>query len=75
MSSRIRKQKGDGKQKGDAADAAQFASIEFFHWLAIALDWRRLERIQRRDNNGRRRMAATMIEVASYKTPSWPLAC
>jgi hypothetical protein len=56
-------------------DADQFASIEFFHWLAIALDRRRHESFQRIDNNGRRRMAATMIEVARFKTPSWPLAC
>jgi len=62
-------------QKVEAADAAQFASIEFFHWLAIAMNRRRLERFQRIDNNARRRMSATMIEVARSKTPSWPLVC
>jgi hypothetical protein len=25
------------------------------------------------DNDGRRRVSATMIEVARFKTPSWPL--
>jgi len=53
--------------------AAQFALIEFFHWLAIALNRRRHERVQRIDNNGHRRMSATMIEHARFKTPSWPL--
>jgi hypothetical protein len=61
-----------GKQK---RDAAQFASIEFSHWLAIALNRRRHERFQRIDNNGQRCMSATMIEVARFKTPSWPLVC
>ncbi|MFY8202126.1 MAG: hypothetical protein ACOVLE_15730 [Pirellula staleyi] len=61
-------------KKGDVADADQFASIEFFHLLAIALDRRRLERFRRIDNKGRRRISA-MIEVARSKTPSWPLAC
>ena len=56
-------------------DAAQIASIEFFHWLAIALDRRRLERFQRIDSNGRRRMSATMLAVARSKTPSRPLVC
>jgi hypothetical protein len=54
-------------------DAVQFALIEFFRWLAIALDRRRHERFERIDNNGRRRMSATMIEVVRSKTPSWPL--
>jgi hypothetical protein len=68
-----RKAKGDAEtQKGDAA---QSASIEFFHWVAIALNRRRHERIQRIDNNGRRRMSANMLEVARSKTPSWPLVC
>ena len=44
------KAKGDGKAKGDAADAAQFASIEFFDWLAFAMNRRRHERFQRMDN-------------------------
>jgi len=65
-------QLNSGKPKGDAA---QFASIEFFHWLAIALNRRRHERFQRMDNNGRHRISATMIEVAHFKTPSWPLVC
>jgi hypothetical protein len=56
-------------------DVAQFASIAFFHWLAIALDRRRHERFQRRDNNGRRRMSATMIEIARSKTHAWPRVC
>ena len=59
----------------ESTKGSQFASIKFFHWLAIALDWRRLERFQKTDNNGRRRMSATMIEVARFKTPSWPLVC
>jgi hypothetical protein len=50
-------------------NAAQFSSIEFFHWLAIALDRLRLERFQRIDNNGRRRISATMLEVARSKDP------
>jgi len=49
--------------------AAQFASIEFFHWLAIALNKRRQERFQRIDNSGRHCLSATMIEVARFKTP------
>jgi hypothetical protein len=60
------------KQK---ADAAQFASIEFFRWLGIAMNRRRLERFQRTDKNGRRRMSATMIEVARFEIHSWPLVC
>ena len=66
------KPKGNGKPKGDAA---QFASIEFFHWLAIAMNRRRLEGFQRIDNNDRRRMLDTMIEIARFKTPSWQNPC
>jgi hypothetical protein len=44
-------------------------------WLAIALNRWQHERYLRIDNNGRRRVSATMIEVARFKTRSWPLAC
>jgi hypothetical protein len=60
--------RGRRKAKRGAANAAQFASIEFFHWLAIAMNRRRHERFQEIDNNGRRRMSVTMIEVARFKT-------
>jgi hypothetical protein len=59
----------------ESKKGSQFASIEFFHRFAIALDRRRHERFQRIDNNGRRRMSANMLEVARSKTPSWPLVC
>jgi hypothetical protein len=39
--------------------------MEYFHWPAIALN-RRRERFQRIDNNGRRRMSATVTEVARF---------
>ncbi|MCF7962245.1 MAG: hypothetical protein K9M08_16020 [Pirellula sp.] len=62
-----RKAKGDAEtQKGDAA---QSASIEFFHCLAIALNRRRLERFKRIDDNCRRRMLVNMIEVARCVPP------
>jgi hypothetical protein len=65
-------QKAKPRTKGEAA---RFSSIEFFHRLAIALNRRRHERLQRMDNNGRHRPSATMIEVARFKTPSWPIVC
>jgi hypothetical protein len=62
------------KQKGTQLNSRRL-SFEFFHWLAIALNRRRHERLQRMDNNGRHRPSATMIEVARFKTPLWPLVC
>ena len=55
-----------GKPK---VDAARFASIEFFHWLAIAVNRRRHERFQRIDNNGRHRMSATIIGSCPPQNP------
>ncbi len=43
--------------------------------LAFAMNRRRQGCIQRIDNDGRRRMSATVAEVARCKTPCWPLVC